>query len=45
MEKHPDRLPEDTRIKKAYKEHLKRGGKIGSGEGLFFISKESLKNQ
>jgi hypothetical protein len=45
MEKHPDRLPEDTRIKKAYKEHLKRGGKIGSGEGLFFISKENLKKQ
>ncbi len=40
MEKYPDKLPEKTLIQKAYKTHLKNGGKMGSGEGLFFVSKD-----
>ena len=40
MERHPDKLPEKTLIQKAYKAHLKNGGKMGSGEGLFFVSKD-----
>lgn len=40
MERCPDKLPEKTFIQKAYKTHLKNGGKMGSGEGLFFVSKD-----
>ena len=36
MERYPDKLPEKTFIQKAYKTHLKNGGKMESGEGLFF---------
>ena len=38
MERCPDKLPEKTLLQKAYKAHLKNGGKLGGGEGLFFIS-------
>ena len=35
-EKNPDRLPADTSMRRAYVEHLKSGGKIGTGKGVFF---------
>ena len=31
-----DELPEDSFLKRAYKEHLKKGGKLGYGCGIFF---------
>ena len=40
MERCPDKLPEKTPMQKAYKTHLKNGGKMGIGEGLFFVSKD-----
>ena len=33
-EKHPDRLPADTSARRAYIDHLKRGGKTGWGYGI-----------
>lgn len=38
MERCPDKLPEKTPMQKAYKAHLKNGGKIGTGDGVFFVS-------
>jgi len=35
-EKNPDRLPADTSMRKAYIKHLKNGGKMGTGCGIFF---------
>lgn len=35
-EKHPDRLPADTSVRRNYIEHLKKGGKTGWGYGVFF---------
>jgi len=35
-EQHPDRLPADTSVRRAYIEHLKNGGKLGWGYGVFF---------
>ena len=35
-EKNPDRLPTNTSMQKAYVEHLKKGGKTGTGFGVFF---------
>lgn len=29
-------FPEDTHLRKAYKDHLRSGGKLGSGFGIFF---------
>ncbi len=43
MEKNPDRLPENTKIQKAYKAHLQNGGKIGYGAGVFFVPRNSIK--
>ena len=34
-EKNPDRLPGDSFLRRAYIEHLKKGGRTGSGRGLF----------
>lgn len=34
---HPDRLPTDTSLRRAYVAHLKSGGKLGSGYGVFFM--------
>jgi len=36
-ETHPDRLPADTSFRRRYVEHLKKGGKLGSGTGVFFL--------
>lgn len=36
-EKHPDRLPTDTSLRRIYVEHLKKGGRVGWGLGIFFI--------
>ncbi len=35
-EQHPDRLPVDTTARRRYVEHIKRGGKLGWGYGVFF---------
>lgn len=35
-EKNPDRLPTDTAMRRAYVEHLKKGGLLGFGKGVFF---------
>ncbi len=35
-EKHPDRLPANTSMRRAYVEHLKKGGLLGWGKGVFF---------
>ena len=35
-EKNPDRLPTDTSMRRAYVNHLKKGGFLGSGYGVFF---------
>lgn len=32
----PDSLPEDSSLRRAYKNHIKNGGKTGSGFGVFF---------
>lgn len=36
-EKNPDLLPADTRMRRAYINHLKNGGKLGWGHGVFFL--------
>ena len=36
-ESHPDRLPTDTTARRLYVEHIRRGGKLGWGHGVFFI--------
>ena len=36
-EKNIDRLPADTSMRRAFIEHLKKGGKIGEGRGILFI--------
>ena len=36
-ETNPDRLPTDTSFRRRYVEHLKKGGKLGSGKGVFFL--------
>lgn len=36
MEQHPDRLPADTSLRRAYAEHLKQGGRVGFGFGILF---------
>ena len=36
-EQHPDRLPVDTSARKAVVEHLRCGGKLGWGYGVFFL--------
>ena len=36
-EKNLDRLPKDTSMRRAFVEHLEKGGKIGSGRGILFI--------
>lgn len=35
-EKNPEKLPTDTSMRRAYVEHLKCGGKVGTGKGVFF---------
>ncbi len=35
-ERNYNRLPADTSVRRAYIEHLRRGGKMGSGYGVFF---------
>ncbi len=35
-ESHPDRLPTDTTARRLYAEHIRRGGKLGWGHGVFF---------
>lgn len=37
MEQNVDRLPVNTSMRRAYAEHLKKGGKVGSGKGILFI--------
>ncbi|MBR5134751.1 MAG: DUF5596 domain-containing protein [Clostridia bacterium] len=39
-EKHPDRLPTDTTARRCYVQHLKNGGKLGCGSGVFFYEIE-----
>lgn len=34
-EQHPDRLPTDTTARRCYAEHIRRGGKLGWGYGVF----------
>ena len=36
-EKNFNKLPADTSVRRAYIEHLKKGGKTGSGFGVFFL--------
>lgn len=36
-EKNPDLLPTETRMRRAYVAHLKNGGKLGWGQGVFFL--------
>lgn len=36
-EKNINRLPADTTMRRAYIEHLKKGGKLGVGRGILFI--------
>ncbi|MBE6651872.1 MAG: hypothetical protein E7610_00480 [Ruminococcaceae bacterium] len=36
MEKHPDRLPADTTLRRAYVSYLQAGGQMGYGRGLLF---------
>lgn len=36
-EKNPDKLPTDTSLRRAFVEHMKKGGKIGAGVGVFFF--------
>lgn len=36
-ESHPDRLPTDTTARRLYVDHIKAGGKLGWGFGVFFI--------
>lgn len=33
---HPDRLPTDTTARRRYARHIKAGGKLGWGYGVFF---------
>ncbi len=35
-EKNPDNLPTDTRMRRAFVDHLKNGGVLGWGHGVFF---------
>lgn len=35
-ERNPDRLPANTSVRRAYIEHLKKGGKTGDSYGVFF---------
>ena len=37
MDCNPDRLPTDTSLRRAYVEHLKRGGQTGWGRGVLFV--------
>lgn len=37
-EKNPDMLPTDTSMRRAYVNHLKNGGQIGWGYGVFFLN-------
>ena len=37
MEKRIDKLPADSSLRRAYIEHLKNGGKTGSGRGVLFF--------
>lgn len=36
MEQHPDRLPADTSLRRAFVDHLKNGGRVGYGFGILF---------
>ena len=36
MERHPDRLPANTSLRRAYVTHLKNGGRVGWGFGVLF---------
>ena len=36
MEQHPDRLPTDTSLRRAFVAHLKSGGRVGYGFGILF---------
>ncbi len=36
-EKNADKLPADSSVRRAYVEHLKKGGKTGTGFGVFFL--------
>lgn len=36
-EVHPGRLPTDTSFRRRYVEHLKKGGRLGGGYGVFFL--------
>ena len=36
MEQHPDRLPTDTSLRRAFVAHLKAGGRVGYGFGILF---------
>ncbi|MBQ9760999.1 MAG: DUF5596 domain-containing protein [Clostridia bacterium] len=37
MEQNPDRLPADSSMRRAFIEHLKRGGRLGAGRGILFV--------
>lgn len=36
MERHPDRLPADTSLRRAFVTHLQNGGRVGWGFGILF---------
>jgi hypothetical protein len=37
MERHPDRLPANTTMRRVVVEHLKKGGKVGAAYGILFV--------
>jgi hypothetical protein len=40
--KEPKDLPQDTTLQRAYAEHLMKGGKTGSGYGVFLFDGEKI---
>lgn len=38
-EKNPDKLPTDTTMRRCFVNHLKNGGQLGWGHGIFFLNK------
>ncbi len=40
-ERNPERLPQDTSVRRAYVEHMKKGGKTGWGYGVFKLNRET----
>ena len=37
FEMNPDKLPNDSSVRRAYINHLKKGGNVGTGKGILFV--------